>query len=521
MQQMDRLQLDYFYGAQADSFSFYYFPKLLIQDDSFRNMSLDAKILYGIMLASNSASIVNGWLDQHGFVYIKYSGNTICEKLGCCRNKAISLIKELLDLNLLEKKKTEKGKATEYYLKQFFVSDETPEKKSVIYSRFRTTDSYAYSFFRLPQILFTDKCFSSLSSEAKLLYSILLDRMSLSRAKNWIDEQNRAYVEFDLKEMTVLLRRSRNTVYNLLNELDRIGLIESKRRGQGRTNLYYIKNFLSQHLDVSTDAHKLHPEAESSESQKMHMLNPKKCTGDAGSESQKMNNLNPKKCTSSGAESGTLESKKSNSIYTKDNTNYQGGKSYPSSKGRNAEKTAKEWMEEYAALEIKIAENIERDALIQQFDSDIVDGSISLIVRELCVQKEFITISGDKIPRALFAERMLMLRKKHVEYALNSVLSVMDTIKSLEPYLLKTLFLAPETYTLSTIQKAAAKQNSLKKAPSKKKKSGFDYQDQREYDYDEIKRRKLLARDKQKGFYYEDQREYDYKELEKTLLLKK
>jgi len=518
---MDRLQLDYFYGAQADSFSFYYFPKILIQDACFNDMSLDSKILYGLLLASNSSSIENGWLDPNKFVFIKYSVNTVCENLGCGRNKAISLLKELISKNLLEIKRAEIGKPTEYYLKRFFVATESLDTKSVLFSRFTVADTYTYSFFRLPAVLFTDKCFSELSSEAKLLYSILLDRMSLSTKENWIDEQGRIYVEYELEKMIALLNRSKNSVYKLLSELDMSGLIEKKRRGQGRSNIFYVKNFMSQHIkEYSADQHTF--EAELAEYQKSNRVNTKNQTGKTSPEYQKINRLNTKKYTGTGLEAGNPEPKKSNSIYTKDNTNYQKGKSYPSSKGRNAEKTAKEWMEGYAALKKKIAENIERDALIQQFDSDIVDGSISLIVRELCVQKEFITISGDKIPRALFAERMLMLRKKHVEYALNSVLSVMDTIKSLEPYLLKTLFLAPETYTLSTIQKAAAKQNSLKKeAPSKNKKSGFDYQDQREYDYDEIKRRKLLAKDKQKGFYYEDQREYDYKELEKSLLLKK
>ena len=41
------LQLDYYYGIEAEQFSFYRVPRLLIKDERFKKLSSDAKLLYG------------------------------------------------------------------------------------------------------------------------------------------------------------------------------------------------------------------------------------------------------------------------------------------------------------------------------------------------------------------------------------------------------------------------------------------------------------------------------------------
>ena len=59
-----KLQFQYFYGSEADMFTFYRIPKLLFSDDYFRELSSDAKILYGLMLDRMSLSRKNGWIDE-------------------------------------------------------------------------------------------------------------------------------------------------------------------------------------------------------------------------------------------------------------------------------------------------------------------------------------------------------------------------------------------------------------------------------------------------------------------------
>ena len=103
-----------------------------------------------------------------------------------------------------------------------------------------------FSFFRIPKILIKDKRFKELSSDAVLLYSMMLDRMQLSRKNGWLDEQNRAYIYYTVEDAIEDLGRSRPTIIKVMKELDSvdgIGLIERRKPGQGRPAIIYVKNF--------------------------------------------------------------------------------------------------------------------------------------------------------------------------------------------------------------------------------------------------------------------------------------
>ena len=63
------MTLDYFYGNQAEQFSFYRIPKVLFTDERYKGISAEAKILYGILLDRISLSQKNGWLDEANRVY--------------------------------------------------------------------------------------------------------------------------------------------------------------------------------------------------------------------------------------------------------------------------------------------------------------------------------------------------------------------------------------------------------------------------------------------------------------------
>lgn len=89
------MAFDYFYGDQADLFSFYRIPKLLFTDPRFRNLSTESKTLYGILLDRMSLSARNGWRDEDGRVYIIFTVEEIRESLSCGNKKAISLLDEL------------------------------------------------------------------------------------------------------------------------------------------------------------------------------------------------------------------------------------------------------------------------------------------------------------------------------------------------------------------------------------------------------------------------------------------
>ena len=103
-----------------------------------------------------------------------------------------------------------------------------------------------FSFYRVPRLLIKDKRFENLSSDAKLLYGLMLDRMSLSMKNGWLDAGNKVYIYYTVEEIMKDLSCARGTAGKIMAELDGkkgIGLIEKKRQGLGRPDMIYVKNF--------------------------------------------------------------------------------------------------------------------------------------------------------------------------------------------------------------------------------------------------------------------------------------
>ena len=114
------------------------------------------------------------------------------------------------------------------------------------FSYFQGMEGDMYQFYRIPKLLFTSEYFKNLSCEAKVLYGLMLDRMSLSIKNRWLDEEDRVYIFFSVEEIMEMLNCGRNKAVNCLKELDQetgIGLIEKKRLGLGKANVIYVKNF--------------------------------------------------------------------------------------------------------------------------------------------------------------------------------------------------------------------------------------------------------------------------------------
>lgn len=103
-----------------------------------------------------------------------------------------------------------------------------------------------YAFYRIPKLLISDDRFRFVSTDAKLLYGLMLDRMSLSLKNGWLDRDNRVYIYFPVEEVMEVLGCKSEKATKLLAELDGkkgIGLIERVRQGQGKPSIVYVKNF--------------------------------------------------------------------------------------------------------------------------------------------------------------------------------------------------------------------------------------------------------------------------------------
>ena len=121
---MERLELEFYYGQEAEQFTFYRLPKALITDSRFKDISNNAKLLYGLMLDRMGLSARSGWFDEENRVYIKYSVKSIMEDLNCSKMTAVGLLKELQAIGLIDMVQRS-GLANIIYVKNFVSCDKT------------------------------------------------------------------------------------------------------------------------------------------------------------------------------------------------------------------------------------------------------------------------------------------------------------------------------------------------------------------------------------------------------------
>ena len=82
---------------------------------------------------------------------------------------------------------------------------------------------------------------TDLSHTAKLLYTLLLDRATLSQKNNWIDAQDRIYVVYPLSHLSKDLRCSISSVTRAFSELENAQLVESVRNGFSKPSRILLK----------------------------------------------------------------------------------------------------------------------------------------------------------------------------------------------------------------------------------------------------------------------------------------
>ena len=118
---------------------------------------------------------------------------------------------------------------------------------------FYGAQSQQFAFYRIPKVLFTDNRFQKISTEGKVLYGLLLDRVSLSMENGWIDDEGRVYIIFTLTTIRQAMNCAEKSAIKYLTELEEFGLIERIRQGFGKPALIYVKNFIDQqNLQVKT-----------------------------------------------------------------------------------------------------------------------------------------------------------------------------------------------------------------------------------------------------------------------------
>ena len=322
--------------------------------------------------------------------------------------------------------------------------------QEIQFDYFRGMEAEQYSFYRVPKVLFTAECFKSLSCEAKVLYGLMLDRMSLSIKNRWFDEEDRVYIIFTVEEIAELLNCGTQKAVKLMKELDDnqgIGLIEKKRLGLGKPNVIYVKNFILKEKRSSEQIGKVPENLGNTQNSENHNSRIVKTTNQEFPESQFKNDENH---TSRIVEITTQEVPKSQSNNTDinntdiNNTDFNETDSIQSYLSPSAGEVRPvgedviERMETYRAL---LQENIDYECFPDRREKEDVDELIELMVEILMMPDDSVVrIGGADKPVSVVKSRFLKLTYSHIEYVLFSLHRNTSKVANIKAYLLTTLY---------------------------------------------------------------------------------
>ena len=400
-----------------------------------------------------------------------------------------------------------------------------------------------FTFIRIPKLLLTHEAFSELSIQAKVLFGILLDRMSLSMRNGWLDEEKRVYIIYQIQEIQKDLGFSKKKSMDYLNELEKIGLVEKKRRGLGLPSILYVKSFLSgvedehkeeecsdenansiengtsRSVDLGTSGtaeefqgeqtldQNQHSRAEEYDKKCMIQLPSPENRTAIGVNSKVESQKKRKRCKNQvrGVDLGTsrsvdLGTSRSTDLGTsrgaeialqevpaegplKNNTNIintywsdiESNQSNLITSGENDSKlaecivadqdqmgsdrmpsaiTCSDYQNEkskikntLAAYKSVILENISYDCLKERYpyDVELLEGIVDIMLEVAMNQEEYMRIASANYPTELVKSRFLKLNSQHIQYVISCFNKNTTKVGNIKKYLMTALFNAPST----------------------------------------------------------------------------
>ena len=344
-----------------------------------------------------------------------------------------------------------------------------------------------FSFYRIPKCLFNRKYYKGLGVEAKVLYGLMLDRMSLSLRNGWLDDKGRVYIYFTLEDAIDMIGYGHNKVVRMFKELETIGLIERKKQGLGKPTVIYVKNFItapdltepsggnpatdpqeptdSERIQATSvqrfhaPAQNIQPhvptfsppvqEVQTSQNRKSGPSGP---SFFANEEVQTSESRKPRLPEIGSQDFPKGESNKTDINYTEFNdTDYLSSPPIPpanpevcgSAEGE-ATDSMMDAMEMYREL---IQENIEYEVLVHDNpqDVDLIDGYVELMVETCCTRSGSIRVNKQYFPVAVVKSRFLKLTREHINYVMTCMKNNTTRIGNIKAYMISALYNAPVT----------------------------------------------------------------------------
>ncbi len=271
----------------------------------------------------------------------------------------------------------------------------------MVFDYFYEEQSESYSFYRIPKMLFTEEIFEALSTDAKVLYGLLLDRISLSRENGWMDDAGRVFVYYTIKSVKKSMRCANTKACGLLRELDEFGLIERKKQGLGKPTIIYVKDFIR--------------------FRKAELL-----------DSEKQNSVI--------LHTGTLDNRESESNKTEIN-NTESSKTNPILSGVDKD------MNERASYHNYLNSQLDMEIMYERYpyDRETLDAIMDLMLDVICSKRKTIRIAGDDKPVSVVKSQFLKINSMHLEYVMDCMKKNPAKVRNIKQYLLAAIYNAPLT----------------------------------------------------------------------------
>ena len=323
---------------------------------------------------------------------------------------------------------------------------------------FYGNEAEQFTFYRIPKILITSPHFKKISDSAKLLYGLMLDRMSLSIRNGWLDDDNRAYIFFTTNDVMEQMCCGTEKATKMLTELDSekgIGLIERVKQGQGKPAIIYLKKFYE--LEDTARSTKLSEiESQDFQESKVKTFENRKTRL---SEIESQDFRESKNKTFENRKSGLSEIEKQdfrkskcnyNNINNTDVNNTDINYIYPINQDnyniQNSDtQTEEEWIDRYTKTVDEIKKQIDYDYLINHAERDIVDEVVNIMAEVMTVYRPKYKIEGDFIEYNAVVNKFRQITAQKLEICLLAYSRKIQRIKNPKAYWISTLYNIPLT----------------------------------------------------------------------------
>lgn len=298
-------------------------------------------------------------------------------------------------------------------------------------------------YYRIPKILFESKVFEDLSTDAKYLYSFMLDRVSLSSKNKWIDPDGRVYIIYTVKQVCEILKCGKDKASKLLAELDSengIGLIERVRRGLCKPDKIYVKDIVVQKDHV--DKKKSDVSENATSGGRFNRLQ----------EVEKTEVMNSEIHATQGGKNRCQE------IVKTDTTNNDNIKTYNIKTDKSDQDNSNhhsikgsaliEDDDTYTRYEQLVKQQIEYGYAVrecQQNEVAYINAMVAIIAKLFCWPSGPVRINGRECSYAYVAKKLSLITKDHIMYVVEQLRKCRPDISNIHNYLLVCMLRAVDT----------------------------------------------------------------------------